>query len=114
MVYLKEEDRMNDEDRTKTALWKYGLIAPAVNGTHNFSSDRAYFRHLAEKEHIHPVTGEKRRYCIGTFEVWANTYRRLGYEGLVCDPARTEAYPDASAARHSRKSLICVNGFPRL
>ena len=74
---------MNFEDREKIALWRFGFIAPALNGTHGFSSNRAYFKSLEKKTIVNPVTGAACQYCVGTYENWLSTYRRNGLDGLM-------------------------------
>lgn len=105
---------MNDDERTKLALWRYGLIAPVITGTHTFPSNRAYFRHLAGREHINPVTGEPRRFCPGTFEVWASAYRRRGYDGLVSDPRRDKGRSRKLEEEAQQKIVELRKKYPRI
>lgn len=74
---------MNYDDREKVALWRFGFIAPALNGTHGFSSKRAYFKSLEEKTVVNPVTGASLQYCAGTYENWLSLYIRKGLDGLM-------------------------------
>ncbi|MGN1233806.1 MAG: DDE-type integrase/transposase/recombinase [Candidatus Cryptobacteroides sp.] len=78
-----DEMTMNSEDREKIAIWKFGLIAPALNGTHDHASNRAYFMSIEGVSVINPVTGLKRTYSRGTYENWLSLYRRFGIDGLT-------------------------------
>ena len=105
---------MTDEERTRLALWRYGLIAPVITGTHSFPSNRAYFRHLAGREHVNPVTGEPRKFCSGTFEVWASAYRRYGYDGLVSDPRKDRGISRRLKEEAQQEIIELRRKYPRI
>jgi hypothetical protein len=69
---------MEESMREKIALFRYGLIAPLING----QVDRAaYLAEVSSKKHQVPLYGEK-TYAVKTvLECWL-FYRREGFDGL--------------------------------
>ena len=69
---------MDEVLREKIALFRYGLIAPLLNG----QVDRiAYLAETSVKRHQVPVYGEK-TYAVKTILEWLLFYRRKGFDGL--------------------------------
>jgi putative transposase len=75
---LKEEDSMNEKMREQVALFRYGLIAPLLNGQTNV---KEYSEELAGKVHSIPYYGE-RKVAIKTVQEWLLHYRRDGFDAL--------------------------------
>jgi putative transposase len=74
----KEEDSMNEKDREQVALFRYGLIAPLLNGQ---VERKEYLKGLEEKIHSVPYYGE-RKIAIKTIQEWLLHYRRNGFDAL--------------------------------
>jgi putative transposase len=74
----KEEDSMNEKEREKVALFRYGLIAPLFNGQ---VDSKVYLQELEGKVHSIPYYGE-RKIAIKTIQEWLLHYRRNGFEAL--------------------------------
>lgn len=69
---------MDETMREKIALFRYGLIAPLLNG----QVDRAtYVAEVSTKKHEVPYYGEK-TYAAKTILEWLLFYRRKGFDGL--------------------------------
>jgi putative transposase len=69
---------MDEGMREKIALFRYGLIAPLLNG----QVDRAvYLAGVSAKKHDVPCYGEK-TYAAKTILEWLLFYRRKGFDGL--------------------------------
>ncbi|CAM4026602.1 DDE-type integrase/transposase/recombinase [Paenibacillus alkaliterrae] len=69
---------MDEGMREKIALFRYGLIAPLLNG----QVDRAaYLAEVSAKKHDVPCYGEK-MYAAKTILEWLLFYRRKGFDGL--------------------------------
>ncbi len=69
---------MEESMREKIALFRYGLIAPLING----QVDRAtYLAEVSSKTHQVPLYGEK-TYAVKTILEWWLFYRREGFDGL--------------------------------
>jgi len=71
---------MDQKHRESIALFKYGLIAPVLNG--NTKSQMKYFREIALKKYDVPYQGEK-TFKAETFKSWLKKYRKNGIEGLM-------------------------------
>lgn len=76
--YQREEDSMNEKLREQVALFRYGLIAPLLNGQ---VDTKEYFRELEGKVHSIPYYGE-RKVAEKTVKEWLLHYRRNGFEAL--------------------------------
>jgi hypothetical protein len=48
---------MDEKTRKDIALFRFGLIAPVING--NVTAQMKYFRQLAQKEHNVPLWGKR-------------------------------------------------------
>jgi putative transposase len=76
--YQKEEDSMNEKTREQIALFRYGLIAPLLNGQ---VESKEYLEELEGKVHSIPKYGE-RKVAPKTIQEWLLRYRRGGFDGL--------------------------------
>ena len=73
---------MNETSREQIALFRYGLIAPLLNG----NVDRKnYLTEMSSKQHDIPFSNQK-RIAAKTINEWCLTYRRQGFEGLKPKP----------------------------
>lgn len=69
---------MEENMRERIALFRYGLLAPLLNG----QVDRnAYLAEICAKKHDVPCYGEK-TYAAKTILEWLLFYRRKGFDGL--------------------------------
>jgi len=71
---------MDKKHRENIALFKFGIIAPVLNG--NTKSQMKYFREVALKKYDVPYQGEK-TFKAETFKTWLKKYRKDGIEGLM-------------------------------
>lgn len=69
-----------DKKAMAIAIFRYGLIAPALHMSKN--ERKAYFSSLRQKEYDVPFLGMK-RYKIGTFKHWLLQYQNGGLENLA-------------------------------
>ena len=70
---------MTENDREQIALFRYGLIAPILNGQEK--NQKAYLQKEATKVHNVPYYGSK-EYVPKTIYGWLRSYRRGGFEAL--------------------------------
>lgn len=70
---------MQEKDREKVALFRYGLIAPILNG--QVANQKEYLAEIAGKVHQVPHYGPK-EFTPKTLAGWLLAYRRAGFEGL--------------------------------
>ena len=68
--------------RVELAEYKFGLIAPAVNGTYPDASMAEYFRRVSAETVAMP-DGTVARLKASTLASWRRTYLRHGFEGLM-------------------------------
>lgn len=71
---------MDKNEAEKVALFRYGLIAPAIH--EEGRGQMKYFRHVASKEYQVPGRDKKKSYCISTLKLWLYLYRKNGIESL--------------------------------
>lgn len=64
------------------AHFKFGLIAPVLQGTYPDSSAMAYYRRITENPIIRP-DGTPYKYNPGTLQKWVVYYRQSGMDGLM-------------------------------
>ena len=69
---------MNEKTREEIALFRYGLIAPLLNG---HMEAKEYFQELEGKMHQVPYYGE-RKVAAKTMQEWLLHYRRNGFDAL--------------------------------
>ena len=96
---------MNHEERRTIAVWRYGIIAPTLSGTHDHPTDNAFFRAIAKKTYIHPITHGEKRYCPGTFRAWISSYRKYGIDGLI-SRRRTDAGISRKLSEEAKQAVI--------
>lgn len=70
---------MQEKDREKIALFRYGLIAPILNG--QVESKRDYLAEICSRVHHVPYYGA-REYKPKTIENWLGIYGKEGFDGL--------------------------------
>ena len=70
---------MQEKDRENIALFRYGLIAPLLNG--QVASRKDYLAEICSRVHQVPYWGPK-EYTPKAVEEWLRLYRKEGFEGL--------------------------------
>lgn len=76
---------MSDDDRRRDiAIFRFGLIAPVLHGTHAGTAAE-YFRRVSEHELEVPHVGLV-RYRPHTLKAWLADYRTTGFNGLMPKP----------------------------
>lgn len=69
---------MNEKTREEIALFRYGLIAPLLNGQ---LESKEYFQQIEGKVHSVPYYGE-RKIAAKTIQEWLLHYKRNGFDAL--------------------------------
>lgn len=95
------------------AQFRFGLIAPALQGTYSDSSARAYFKRIASNPFVLP-DGTAVEYSWKTLQKWVSVYKRYGFDGLMpmerSDKGTTRVLSDEAIERiYSLKEQ-----FPRI
>ena len=70
---------MDEKVREKVALFRYGLLAPVLNG--QVANQQEYFAQICSKVHEVPFYGPK-EFTPKTLASWLLSYRRFGFDGL--------------------------------
>ncbi|MCF6094016.1 DDE-type integrase/transposase/recombinase [Microaerobacter geothermalis] len=70
---------MDEKTRESIALFRFGLIAPLMNG--QVKDPKAYLQKLASQKHQVPYYGE-REFVAKTIQSWLRCYQRYGFEAL--------------------------------
>lgn len=70
---------MQEKDREKIALFRYGIIAPILNG--QVESKQDYLAEICSQVHQVPYRGT-REYKPKTIEEWLRIYGKEGFDGL--------------------------------
>lgn len=81
---MKNDPNANPElaRAVSIAQFRFGLIAPVLQGTYSDSSAKEYYRRVSEK----PLTlpdGTSVEYSWKTLEKWASNYKRYGFDSLM-------------------------------
>jgi hypothetical protein len=75
------------EERLKAAHFKFGLIAPAVQGVYPDASKAAYYKRVCEKSMEAP-DGTVKTFKPKTLESWERMYREGGIDALIRSPRK--------------------------
>jgi transposase InsO family protein len=97
----------------KTAQFKFGLIAPVIQGLFPDASRTAFYKRVAEKPIEFP-DGSVRKISFKTLERWVSAYQRGGIDALMpverSDKGTTRVLPDTAIEEIYRLK----KEFPRL
>lgn len=72
---MKKDSYFND-----FALFRFGLIAPAINKTHEFNTNNEYFRDISLKKHV--FNGKEYEFSISSLKNWYYKYQKEGFNSL--------------------------------
>jgi transposase InsO family protein len=73
---------MNEKDAQAMAMFRFGLIAPVINGTYREPTKTAYYRKVTAEMLTLP-DGRKVSYSPSTLLWWEDLYRKKGFDALV-------------------------------
>lgn len=74
---------MNDEIKRNIALFRYGLIAPAISETYDETkSMKEFFSDAAKRTYRNP-RGEDVKFSASTLERWYYSYQKDGFDALI-------------------------------
>jgi putative transposase len=92
---LEREGKARRERAHTVALWRYTLVAPAMDEALTARERGQLVRELAEREHPGPLGGRV-RVSRKTLDRWIRSRRRGGFEALLPTPRRVEPRTDAA------------------
>ena len=64
------------------AYFRFGMIAPVIQGTFPDASESAYYRRVTQEPLVLP-DGSSYKYSPDTLERWTSSYRKNGMDGLM-------------------------------
>jgi transposase InsO family protein len=104
---------MDDDSAQKMAMFRFGLIAPALNGTYSQKSRQAYYRDVTAA----PLTlpdGTKAGYAVSTLVYWEGLYRKGGFDALV-GKGRSDKGHFRKLSAEARDSIVALRReFPKI
>jgi transposase InsO family protein len=83
---------MDNPEAQGMAMFRFGLIAPVINGTFTEPTKMAYYRKVTGEVLTLPE-GQKTSYAASTLVYWENLYRKGGFEALVHKARADKGYP---------------------
>lgn len=93
---------MQEKDREKVALFRYGLIAPILNG--QVANQKEFLAEITGKTHQVPYYGAK-EFTPKTLACWLLAYRRAGFDGLKPKP-RSDRGQSRKITRDQEEHLL--------
>lgn len=91
---------MNDDERTRLALWRYAILGPLVSVRLEHGDLRERLHDAAAQHYLHPE-GRLVRISARTLETWYYRYHKQGLDGLMPKPRR-----DRGRARKLEPELV--------
>ncbi len=71
---------MDYNDYNDIGLFKFGIIAPAINKSHNFSNNESFFDEVSK--HTHMFRNKEYKFSKNTIKSWYYTYQKKGFINL--------------------------------
>ncbi len=71
---------MKNNDYNDMGLFKFQLIAPAINKTHGFSCNEKYFKYVSEQ--VHTFNNKEYKFSKSCIKHWYLSYKNKGYSTL--------------------------------
>jgi transposase InsO family protein len=95
------------------AMWRFGLIAPVINGTYTAPSKMAYYRECT-KDGLMMPDGTTARYSPKTLSYWECSYRRGGFEALIDRGRCDKGEPRRLSSEAASAILRLKEEFPKM
>lgn len=105
---------MNEEEKQKIALFRYGIIASAVTGNYDETSSlKGFFRDAAKKVYTNP-RGEATKISAVTFGRWFYSYKKGGFDSLI-PKSRTDVGCSRRLDNELKEKITFLkNEYPRI
>ena len=104
---------MDDRNAEAMAMFRFGLIAPVINGTHTQPSKLAYYRAVCATPFTLP-DDTKASYAPSTLSYWESLYRRGGFEALIHRSRADKGYPRKLTVEAMEAIDRLRSEFPRI
>lgn len=97
----------------ETARFRFGLIAPVVQGTLSERSAAEYFRRVTAGP-VKGPDGKEAKYSFKTLQKWVSDYRRRGYDALVPRERSDKGRPRRLGETAVQRIYELKGEFPRM
>ena len=97
----------------EVAHFRFGLIAPVIQGTFSDASEAAYFRRVTESP-IRRPDGTDYKYSPDTLERWVSLYRKHGMDGLTPNTRKDKGISRSLDAETIDGIYRLIAKFPRM
>ena len=101
------------DSAVKIAHFRFGLIAPVINGTYTEPSQTAYYKRVAS-EPLSLPDGQVSRYSYKTLEKWVSNYNRGGIDALMPGTRSDKGVPRALNDTAVEEIYRLKEAFPRI
>jgi transposase InsO family protein len=95
------------------AQFKFGLIAPVIQGTHNDRTPAAYYRRVCETPIARP-DGSVFSYRPNSLRNWERLYRNGGMDALIVQPRKDKGAPRVLSGDAVKRIYGILEQFPKL
>jgi len=105
---------MTQEKQHDTALMRYSLISPIINGLpEEYSSLDAFYRDAAKKGTVSP-DGTVKHFSASTIERWYRSYKNGGFDALIPQGRVDEGKPRKLDADLQEQIQYLKQNYPRM
>lgn len=99
IIVSERRKYMKNNDYNDIGLFKFGIIAPAINKTHDFSSNEKFFDALTKQTFV--FNGKDYHFSKSTLKKWYYIYKNKGFSNL-----QKKARSDISCSRKLNNDTI--------
>ena len=105
---------MNQEEKEKVAIWKFGVISPIVYRRKSDDSRYALSKRIAKTPLTNPVTGTTKVYSPRTLIWWCDCFEKEGLDGLITRSRKDQGLFRALNPEVQRRIGSILDQYPRL
>ena len=95
------------------AQFKFGLIAPVIQGTYSEKNPTEYYRRVTSEPLTRP-DGSNYNYKISSLRNWEHLYRKGGMDALIVQPRKDKGATRALSGDAIRRIYGILEQFPKL
>jgi len=95
------------------AQFKFGIIAPVIQGTYSEKNATAYYRRVSSEPLTRP-DGSVFKYEISSMRNWEHTYRKGGMDALIIQPRKDKGGSRVLSDDATKRIHDILEQFPKL
>lgn len=113
---MKNDPNTNPElaDAAEIAQFRFGLIAPVIQGTYPDDSAAKYYKRIAGTSSVTLPNGEPMKYSWKTLEKWVSNYKRYGFDALMPSERKDKGNARALSDTAIERIYSLKQQFPRI